>query len=255
MTWVKIDDSLNQNKKVRSVSLAARWTYIASICRSGATSSDGEILGCDLGLVDATPKIAKELVAAGLWETTSRGSFVVHDYLVYNRSRIQIEETKRINAENGKRGLANRYANRKANGETNRLADGLANARSVPSVLTPSEISLGDLTETETSEPPSEPLEKKVRHKPVDDDYIRELSEEFPTVNVRDVYSRATNRDTWDGYKDQRRALRDRVKWALEDQRKVNGNGHQLRTNPQSNHRLAGTSTGPERVPDMVIGD
>lgn len=110
-TWVKIDDLLNENKKVRGVSLAARWTYIASICRSGNTLSDGEIPKSDLSLVDGNPKIAKELVGAGLWEMRPNGWYV-HDYLVYNRSRAQIEDLRRTNAENG----AKRSANRSPNG-------------------------------------------------------------------------------------------------------------------------------------------
>jgi hypothetical protein len=233
MTWVKIDDAMHQNTKVRGVSLAARWTYIASICRSGATQSDGEILGCDLSLVDGTTKIAKELVAAGLWETTMRGSYVIHDYLVYNRSRLQIAETAKINAENGKRGLATRYAKRLANGEPTRLANGLANgltnARSENSVLTPSS-SLGvPDTQNQASEPPSDSLK---RHKPIDDDFLNELAEEFPTVRVRDVLQRAMNRKTWDGYKDKRRALREYCGYDLDKQR-GNGNGRTRTGNVQ----------------------
>ena len=119
MTWVKIDDGMHLNAKVRGVSLAARWAYIAAICRSGATSSDGVIRAGDLGLIDATPKLAKELVAAGLWESSSDGSFVVHDYLVYNRSRAQIEELKRTNSTNGAKRLAKRSPNGLANGLAN----------------------------------------------------------------------------------------------------------------------------------------
>ncbi len=43
--------------------------------------------------------------------------------------------------------------------------------------------------------------------------------------------------------------------WLRGDWERKTANGHQLRTNPQPNHRMAGTSTGSERVPDMVIGD
>jgi hypothetical protein len=179
MTWVKIDDGMHQNTKVRGVSLAARWTYIASICRSGATQSDGEILKGDLGLVDGNPKLAKELVAAGLWETTSRGSYVIHDYLVYNRSRLQIAETAKINAENGKRGLATRYAKRLANGEPAGLANGLANARSENSVLKPSS-SLGEPdTQNEPSEPPSDSLGNPKHETPVPSPKPTVLTEEW----------------------------------------------------------------------------
>lgn len=137
MTWVKIDDAMNENAKVRSVSLAARWAYVASICRSGATQSDGEIRSGDLNLVDATPKIAKELVTAGLWETTSRGSFVVHDYLVYNRSRLQIEELKRTNSANGSKRSANGSAIRSQKQGKTASDSQPQNARSATSAYLP----------------------------------------------------------------------------------------------------------------------
>ena len=139
MTWVKIDDLMNQNEKVRSVSLAARWSYVSSICRSGATCSDGVIRAGDLNLVDATLKIAKELVAAGLWETTSRDSYVVHDYLVYNRSRAQIEELKRTNSANGAKRSANGSAIRSEKQDENASDSQPQNARSATSANPPIE--------------------------------------------------------------------------------------------------------------------
>ena len=221
-TYVKIEDDMNLNSKVRGVSLAARWTYVASICHAGRTLSNGEIATADLGLVDGTPKIAKELMDANLWERRDRGWYI-HDYLVYNRSREQVEEIKRTNAVNGRKGLANRYANRHTDGEANRLADGVASARSVSSVLVPNQDLLGvQSTETQSSESPSETLAK--RHKPIDEAFIAELQAEHPTVNVMQVYERAQNRKNWDGYKDKRRALRDHIGYAIEDQRR-NGNG------------------------------
>lgn len=220
-TYVKIEDDMNLNPKVRGVSLAARWTYVASICHSGRTLSNGEIAASDLGLVDGTPKIAKELEAANLWERRDRGWYV-HDYLLINRSREQVEEIKRTNAENGAKGRASRDANRLANRQPNRPANGLASARSVSSVLVPNQDSLEEQdTETRVSESLSE---SPKRHKPIDEAFIAELQAENPTVNVLQVYERAKNRKTWDGYKDVRRALRDHVGYAIEDQRR-NANG------------------------------
>ena len=98
-TWVKVDDKLPSNLKVRSVTVPARWAYIASICYAGANRTDGYIPESALALIDGSPKIAGELVTAGLWET-AQGGWSVHDFLVYNRSREaqQSVEQKRSKA-------------------------------------------------------------------------------------------------------------------------------------------------------------
>ena len=107
MTWVKVDDKLPANLKVRSVSVQARWAYVASICYAGANRSDGFIPEASLGMVDATPKIGAELVTAGLWEAT-RGGWNIHDYLKYNRSKTAIESLSERNSENGAKSAAKR---------------------------------------------------------------------------------------------------------------------------------------------------
>lgn len=77
MTYVRIDDEMHRNGKVRGVSLAARWSYIASICQSGNKLTDGFLADYDLSQVDADRKVAKELEGAGLWEPADGGWFVV----------------------------------------------------------------------------------------------------------------------------------------------------------------------------------
>jgi hypothetical protein len=59
--------------------------------------------------------------------------------------------------------------------------------------------------------------------KRVTEEYLDELQPKHPTVNVREVYADARNRKTWDGYKDQRRALLKYIGWAEE---KVPRNGY-----------------------------
>ena len=100
MTYVKIDDTLPGNPKVRSVSLAARWTYVSSICYSGLHKLNGDIQRNMLNGLDGNPKIAAELVEASLWEPRPFGWYV-HDYLKHNRSKELIDkrsETYRLNA-------------------------------------------------------------------------------------------------------------------------------------------------------------
>lgn len=109
MTYVRIEDDMHENPKVRGVSLAARWAYLSSICRSGNKQLDGQLPKSDLGLVDATPKLAKELLEAGLWHD-AKGCYEIHDYLKHNRSRAEIAEAKKRNRANGASGLAKRYS-------------------------------------------------------------------------------------------------------------------------------------------------
>lgn len=232
MTWVKIDDMLNQNKKVRSLSLAARWTYIASICRAGNTLSDGEILAVDLSLVDGNSKIAKELEEAALWEPRS-GGWYIHDYLVYNRSRAQTEETRRVNTENGRRGLANRYANRYANG----IADGLAVSPSERPSESPSKRAISLLSsptpqesprrkkekrDTTTSESPSEPLEAPKRTKPTKE-WADEMREKYVLRDFDETMKFYMNQGYYRTCTDKCAYLEGKLKAASERER--NGNG------------------------------
>lgn len=73
---------------------------------------------------------------------------------------------------------------------------------------------------------------------PVDPEYLKEIQPAHPTVNVCEVYADASNRKTWDGYKDKRRALGKYIGWAEE---KVNPNG---RTNTPA--RGSSRSSGDE---------
>lgn len=83
-----------------------------------------------------------------------------------------------------------------------------------------------------------DPLAK--RHKPIDEAFIRELQDEHPAVNVRDVYERAQNRRTWDGYKDKRRALRDHIGYALNDRSNGNGTRRNNHSSPDKAAEIAG---------------
>lgn len=99
-----------QNPKVRSVSTAARWAYVSSICYAGLNRTSGVIPKASLSMVDATTKIADELLAAGLWEPHPAGWYV-HDFLKYNRSKEKIEAVSETRSKAGSKGAANRWQN------------------------------------------------------------------------------------------------------------------------------------------------
>lgn len=109
-TWVKLDDNLPLNPKVRRVSVAARWTYVASICYAGNSRTDGYVPCGALSLVDGTQRIAEELVSAGLWETAADG-WHIHDYLKHNRSKARVETIIETAREAGRASAAKRQRN------------------------------------------------------------------------------------------------------------------------------------------------
>jgi hypothetical protein len=231
MTWAKLDDRFPEHPKVVGLSDKAFRLYVSGICYSSANTTDGEIPRAALLRLGGTPKLAAELVAAALWDTTSRDGWAVHDYLVYNRSKVTIESTSDSRRKAGSKGLAKRWQNASQN-------DGnvpLSVSASVEELCS----SLGEPPDTERQN-----ASKLPRHKPLDEEYLNELAEEFPTVKVRDVLQRAMNRKTWDGYKDKRRALREYVGYDLERQ-KGNGNGR-MGTGTNANGRGSSPQDDPE---------
>lgn len=91
MSWVKLEDGFFNNRKIVSVSKDAKLVYLAGLCYAGGALTDGLIPGnavailaaqCD---VKSAAKVAKELVAAGLWHEED-GGYQVHDYLEHNES-------------------------------------------------------------------------------------------------------------------------------------------------------------------------
>jgi hypothetical protein len=87
--WVKLDDGFANHPKVVRLSLEARWAYVESLCYSAKYETDGVVPEA----VAANGSIRDELTRAGLWEN-GPASVVVHDYLVYNPSRSQREQTR-----------------------------------------------------------------------------------------------------------------------------------------------------------------
>ena len=106
-TWVKLDDNLPLNPKLRRVSPAARWSYVASICYAGNSRTDGYVPSGALSLVDGTPRIAAELVNANLWERVEDG-WRIHDYLKHNRSKEKVEEVSTVRSQAGRVSAAKR---------------------------------------------------------------------------------------------------------------------------------------------------
>lgn len=100
MAWVKIDDQLHAHPKVRRAwraSPRALGLHLLALSYCGQYLSDGFV---DEDFVEERlPRRAeradalKALVDAGLWDVAD-GGWQIHDFLEYNRSRAETEETR-----------------------------------------------------------------------------------------------------------------------------------------------------------------
>jgi hypothetical protein len=115
MQWVRLDTSFPQNPKVLSLIQAKKHAaivaYMSSLAYSGAQETDGFIPKTALIFIHGTPKIAADLVAAGLWDPMPEG-FGIHGWDEYQPSR---EEAK-MRADKGRKAALARWAKGKGDG-------------------------------------------------------------------------------------------------------------------------------------------
>jgi hypothetical protein len=109
MTWARIDDQFFYNKKVAQVDGSAKLLYLAGLVYAANQLTDGLIPERALRFIASTADVAncqdfaKQLLDVGLWDATDEG-YMIHDYLDWNPSREQVEETRRVRAQSGKQG-------------------------------------------------------------------------------------------------------------------------------------------------------
>lgn len=108
MTWFRVDDKFPTHRKVLSLPRGPRrlaavgaWT-LAGAWVSGS-SHDGVVPSYVLDDLGIPPKVAVDLVTAGLWEATDDG-YLVHDYPDYNPSKEQVDRDRAAAAERQRRG-------------------------------------------------------------------------------------------------------------------------------------------------------
>lgn len=95
MGWVKLDDGFFRNPKVLRVGRDAKALYLAGLCYSGSSLTDGFIptnatRGLAVDIEIGSPKKAiAQLVDAGLWVEVGDG-FMIHDYLEFNQSAEKV---------------------------------------------------------------------------------------------------------------------------------------------------------------------
>jgi hypothetical protein len=247
MTWVKIDDKLPNHGKVEALSDRAFRIYVTSICYSSANLTDGEITKGSLTKIGATPKIAETLVAAGLWDTTSRGGWAVHDYLVYNRSKLRVKAISEVRSVAGNKSATKRYGVVeqvvKQNGNNVFL--------SASASVSPPENSLGDLLETEKQNR-NKLLPAPKKSAPTEE-WAAEMRETYPLRDFDEVLRFHMNGSYYRGCADKCAFLEGKLKAALVRERNGNGIGSNV-TRGHSFPKLtrAADAQGPGRTPDLV---
>lgn len=101
MAWIRLDDQIMHNPKVRDLLARAPEAFafhIAGMCASASALTDGHIATRDLPLVAAEALVPEssavsQLVEVGLWEPLADG-YEIHDYLDYQPSRDQVLEAR-----------------------------------------------------------------------------------------------------------------------------------------------------------------
>lgn len=81
MSWVKLDDSFAEHPKILALTDREAMVHIRALCYAGRRR-EPHIPAAALRLLNATPKIAGELVRVGLWDVNGDG-WVIHDWEAY----------------------------------------------------------------------------------------------------------------------------------------------------------------------------
>lgn len=97
-SWIKLDTSVLDNDKLiesEDISPAACWLWIKSILFAFRNDTDGRITSAQARRVLLAEKSDVEvLVRCGLWEKTTTGEYLVHDYLEHQLSHDQRENRR-----------------------------------------------------------------------------------------------------------------------------------------------------------------
>jgi len=100
MTWGKLDDGFWRHPKVRAAArrdLAAVGLFAQAISLASEYETDGRLAQHDLEELCPRPRRRRKLVGilvrCGLLDRAGE-ELVIHDYLVYNKSKAQLEQER-----------------------------------------------------------------------------------------------------------------------------------------------------------------
>lgn len=95
MAWARLDDNYIWNQKIMNVDNHGLALHVASIVYSAKNRTDGFISQEEArrlcAMRDVPRQTVERLCMLRLWEPTD-GGYLIHDFLVYNPSRTQLEE-------------------------------------------------------------------------------------------------------------------------------------------------------------------
>ena len=97
MSWARLDDQLNTNRKLAEIDNDAYAVWVSGIVHCAQHLTDGLLTKAEVALLCRLRNVSNAdsnavtnaLVTAGLWEEVENG-YRVHDYLTYNPSREQV---------------------------------------------------------------------------------------------------------------------------------------------------------------------
>jgi hypothetical protein len=125
MTWVQIDDAMDEHPKILALSHAAFRAHIEALCFANRRLTDGFVphtIGRRRG-----KRAADELVTAGVWEPAD-GGYRIHDYGDYQLSRDEVLELRAKRSEAGRAGARARWGG-DGKPHPNRMASAIATQR------------------------------------------------------------------------------------------------------------------------------
>lgn len=122
MPWVRIDDRYPSHRKVGPLSDPAFRLDVSAWCWSAENLTDGHVGPDELALIPAIrqpAKAAAELVRRGRWHLPGHDcqsehcrpivdGWLIHDYLVYNKSAVEVRADRAAAAERQRRARSSR---------------------------------------------------------------------------------------------------------------------------------------------------
>lgn len=208
--WRKLyGQRLSTSEKLSLVSYEARWLYVL-------------VLGLqdDHGAYPWTPIMVRSLVLTTDWSFTTATKY--RDELIrHNLGRLDDERITMFVIHNGEK--LNGVTKSGGNPGIARLYPGTTQV--VPKGYPGStQVALDETRRDETIRPEEKRLEapphknKKplvLDHLPINDEFLAQMQEAYPALNVPEEFARAQNRKQWGDYLDKRRAFQDWLKRSL----------------------------------------
>jgi hypothetical protein len=106
MTWARFDDDFTRHPKIVGLSDRAFRAYVDGICYGSRYGTDGRLPYAHA--VTWGMEVRAELVASGLWEEAGR-DVRIHDFLIYQRKREDVDRIRESKRIAGRYGAAKRW--------------------------------------------------------------------------------------------------------------------------------------------------